>query len=249
MLVRHDLFLVKPSWLSWIMSSSHMCLNIASEDDLFHDFSRHRCEAHWSVVPWVLFLPFLKNGSNIFLFPSHKGLCLWQSWFLRHDGECLGNQFTQFLHGMHTIRPHRLAHIQSYQEVLDFFLLLQWEGFLLPRLLPEGLGSLSTSEDWGKELTEYLSLLHVFWSHFSLLIYQKGVDSLWSFSNQPTCGIPFLLFFTYLAKFSFICTLAFLIPSLIFRWHFNILLRPHILVRCIPSSVDTSSLFKVCSRS
>jgi len=36
------------------------------------------------------------------------------------------------------------------------------------------MGSLTASEDWGKELTECLSLLHVFCSEFSLYIYQRG---------------------------------------------------------------------------
>lgn len=36
------------------------------------------------------------------------------------------------------------------------------------------MGSMNASEDRGKELVEYLSLLCVCWSHFSLLIYLRG---------------------------------------------------------------------------
>lgn len=68
-------------------------------------------------------------------------------------------------------------------------------------------GSLTDSEDWGKELIEYLSLLHISCHQFSLLIYLGGVLS-FAFSdlciNRITCNsldpLP--------------SPLAFLIPSL-----------------------------------
>ena len=48
-------------------------------------------------------------------------------------------------------------------------------------------GSLIASEDQGKEHVEYLSLLCVHYSHFSLLIYQRGymlLEDMLFFSNQ-----------------------------------------------------------------
>ena len=39
------------------------------QEDLLHDLLRHRGETHWPVVPWVLLVPFLVNGSDVTLPP------------------------------------------------------------------------------------------------------------------------------------------------------------------------------------
>jgi len=40
-----------------------------NQEDLLPDLPRHRSEVHRPVVPQVILFPFLKNGSNISLFP------------------------------------------------------------------------------------------------------------------------------------------------------------------------------------
>jgi len=76
------------------------------------------------------------------------------------------------------------------------------------------MGILTDSEDWGKEFTEYLSLLYVHWSQFSLLIYQGGTLSFDYLFWPVYLQNPFLIVFISISMFIFICTLAFLSPSL-----------------------------------
>jgi len=40
--------------------------------DLLHDLSMHELEIHHPVVPWAFLSPFLKNESDISLFPGTK---------------------------------------------------------------------------------------------------------------------------------------------------------------------------------
>ena len=68
-LVRHNLPLVKPCWLSWItrlFSCALTCLTGGSVPDL----PRHRGVVHQPVVPHVLLPFFLVNGSMFPFFPS-----------------------------------------------------------------------------------------------------------------------------------------------------------------------------------
>lgn len=78
---------------------------------------------------------------------------------------------------MYLVQPHRLVYIQPHEEIAylpcsyskrDFALLTPtWEikG-------PRGMGSLTASEDQHEELFEYLSFLHVCWSHLSIFIWE-----------------------------------------------------------------------------
>ena len=48
-----------------------------NQEDLLPDLPRHRSEVHWPVVPQVILFPFLKNGSNISLFPVTGDFTWW----------------------------------------------------------------------------------------------------------------------------------------------------------------------------
>ena len=69
-LVRHNLPLMKLCWLSQITFSSYLyVVSHVFQQDQFHDLPRHRCKAHWPVVPQVFLSPFLKVENCVSLYP------------------------------------------------------------------------------------------------------------------------------------------------------------------------------------
>lgn len=81
--------------------------------------------------------------------------------------------------------------------------------------MKETWATFTASEDCGKDLTEYLSLLCICWNHLSHLsggYTLLGLSLLIDVPIEPLLN-PSLLFFSLLVKFSSVGALAFLIPS------------------------------------
>lgn len=95
--VRQDLPLVKPSWLSCIISLSSICLGIATGRiwSMIFPGVRHWLEVNSSVVPWVILSTFLKNGCNIAFFPVAWDF--WPPWLFKYHWECLGEYVILYL--------------------------------------------------------------------------------------------------------------------------------------------------------
>jgi len=66
-LVRHDLFLMKPFWLSWITSSSHMCLKQLPGGSAPWFSQAQKWDSPICTF-LILLSPFLENGKQMFPF-------------------------------------------------------------------------------------------------------------------------------------------------------------------------------------
>jgi len=151
---------------------------------LLHNLPRQRGETHWPIVPRVIFALFLINGNDVTLPPVTWDLT-WQPQLFKYDGEQLGNHFTQLPQnpGKYVIWLYRLVCIQSLEVVSD--LLCTYNGVGFTPLIPtqwfgnawlrdvRNIRILVPSEDQGKELIQYLSLLLICQSQLSFYIYQR----------------------------------------------------------------------------
>lgn len=63
------------------------------QKDLFYDLPRHRGDAHWSAVFWVLLSTFFTNGSNVSIFPVTK---TWLPGLLKYYGDILRSPASTF---------------------------------------------------------------------------------------------------------------------------------------------------------
>jgi len=117
---------------------------------------------------------------------------MWDHW--------LGNHISHFLqdHEIHVIQPHKPAHIQSHKAVSDLLHSYSDWDFASPTPAyrfrdPRGIGSLTASEDWGKELIEYpqpspFLLKPVLPSHFSEGVHSPlPVSSTQFICRSPSC--------------------------------------------------------------
>jgi len=137
------------------------------QEDQIHDLARHRGESDWPVVPWVFLFSLCKNGdyvSSLLISRNFTGL----PQLLKYDGRWFSNYIHQFLQDpwMYLIRSHGLVHLQALKMVS--YLIFSYTGQFI--ILPVsafafwGLGHVSgalVSEDWGKIVVKYLSLLHI----------------------------------------------------------------------------------------
>lgn len=93
---------------------------------------------------------------------------------------------------MHVVRCHRLVYVQSHGMASDLFFSYSVRDFAPPKSLSRSsqMKSLTSSEDWGKELVECLSFLYVSWSQFPFLIIRVQLPFPVS-SDKCTCRIPY----------------------------------------------------------
>jgi len=169
-------------------------------------------------------LPFTLSWIWEWCFPffSVTGDFEWQTWFFKNNREQLGNHISQFLQNlmMHVVWPHRLAHTWSHEAVLN--LLFSYTVGNSSESCLEGQGherhgmsdchwSLRQRAHWLPQLSPCLlkpflpsHLAEEVHSPLSLLI---GV-------SKETSSVESLVIFLIPWYVQFICTLAFLIPSL-----------------------------------
>ena len=135
------------------------------QEDLFHDLTRHRCEADWSVGPRVLLITFFKNECDI-VFSPVTGDFAWPPWIFKYDEEQLNNYICQLTwdSGMHLAGSHGF--------VMFRFLRSSWTcsfpkigGTWFLHSLPWGSGTWEIWEEWlpvkteAKKILEYLLML------------------------------------------------------------------------------------------
>lgn len=84
-LFRHNLPLVKPSWLFLITSLFSICFNMSSMT--FHDVTGPQDEPCWSVVPRVLLIILFENVCNI-PFSLVIGSTTWLPWLFTSHSPC-----------------------------------------------------------------------------------------------------------------------------------------------------------------
>jgi len=136
----------------------------------------------------VLLSNFLKNGHNISLVPVTRQSFPWLPWLFKCHGEWFGNYINWFPQnsGMHLVRSHRLMCMFRFLRWSWTWLSYSGRDFAPPvpalqSIHLRGVGREDGSEDWGKNVVEYLVFLLVRFYQFASLAYQEW----YSFFDLP----------------------------------------------------------------
>ena len=161
--------------------------------DLFHDLPRHRHEAYWSVVPWVFFPTFLKNGHDVSLFQSLRASADNHDFpnMMKNDlATTSANFFLQDL-GVHVFQSHRLIHVQFHHGVSNLPYSYSESYFALPTLAERfrdirDVGSLTAKAK--NLLSISISMSVVASSHFASLHCRISLNSMFLLLVPKHCS-------------------------------------------------------------